>query len=639
MISIKKLMAVVLIAGLALCWAACSPPDDDDDDKNGNPGKDPVRAAGFVGSAKCVDCHSAVHSTWMESRHNNSVASPDDPQGPGIVADSNYDGTDDFRAGIFLGDTSVVPGGPSYNNSEEFSPMFVAGVPPVLDYDQDRQVPTVTIGALTYDVDYVVGGKWRQLYATVIGKNWYVLPLQYNPDSNEWSVFKAENWYQFTDGDGDAEYDAGETVTGPLYDAGQDPVSENRTADSWQQNCAGCHVTGLSEVESNSKDEVIVHYSELNITCEACHGPGKNHVDLGGGEGTILHPDDLNTYMLGNLCGRCHTRGESRFKINGQPLGWPWSEEGGPYNIAEPMEDYYIEAPDEEDRWADAARTPRMDQQQYTDFKTSEKFAAGVRCSDCHNPHGSENPAATLLDPENNRLCLSCHGGNGRGDTLPGASVDGDGYVYNIKGHTFPVSSTTHMVDPEDKTKPYLNSGKCIECHMPLTAKASNKYDIRTHHFKLLWPQESYERQAELLGRPNSCMTGECHSDLSTASNKWDPEDPNDLISATWMVSWGWPGLPPVASTLKTETQVSLQSGNSISLTLDGTASFDPAGEALTYQWYLLTGPDNPAINSPTSESASVNIKIPGVYLFAIEVTDTNTNVALDMVETKVTAP
>jgi hypothetical protein len=105
------------------------------------------------------------------------------------------------------------------------------------------------------------------------------------------------------------------------------------------------------------------------------------------------------------------------------------------------------------------------------------------------------------------------------------------------------------------------------------------------------------------------------------------------------MVSWGWPDLPPVASTLKTETQVSLQGGNSVTLNLDGTASFDPAGETLTYQWYLLTGPDNPAINSPASESASVNIKIPGVYLFAIEVTDTNTNVALDMVETKVSAP
>jgi predicted CXXCH cytochrome family protein len=105
----------------------------------------------------------------------------------------------------------------------------------------------------------------------------------------------------------------------------------------------------------------------------------------------------------------------------------------------------------------------------YGPFKQSRMFAAGVTCSDCHEPHGAK------LRLPGEGVCLQCHG----------------------KEKYAEVSHRHHAsVDP---------APSCIACHMP--ARSYMVVDTRhDHSFRIPRPDVS-----EKLGTPNAC--NDCHTD------------------------------------------------------------------------------------------------------------------------------
>jgi predicted CXXCH cytochrome family protein len=105
----------------------------------------------------------------------------------------------------------------------------------------------------------------------------------------------------------------------------------------------------------------------------------------------------------------------------------------------------------------------------YAPFKQSRMFAAGVTCSDCHEPHG-----ATLRAPGEG-VCLQCHAS--------------DKYA-----------STTHRHHANAESDP-----SCISCHMP--RRSYMVIDFRhDHSFRIPRPDLSAK-----LGTPNAC--NDCHAD------------------------------------------------------------------------------------------------------------------------------
>ena len=71
-------------------------------------------------------------------------------------------------------------------------------------------------------------------------------------------------------------------------------------------------------------------------------------------------------------------------------------------------------------------------------------YKHGITCVNCHNPHKLSNTKKTS---EGNKLCLKCH---------EFGSIIGP-HKKDLKAHT------RHKIDS--------NSSKCIECHMPKTAR------------------------------------------------------------------------------------------------------------------------------------------------------------------------
>lgn len=103
------------------------------------------------------------------------------------------------------------------------------------------------------------------------------MPIQYNnrnvdeSDPNAaWVSYNASNWY-----DSDNTLITSDVDTTPNKDK------------SFEQNCEGCHVTGLS-ITRNSDGEFVSDSKELGISCESCHGPGGLHVSEGGGKADTL---------------------------------------------------------------------------------------------------------------------------------------------------------------------------------------------------------------------------------------------------------------------------------------------------------------------------------------------------------------
>jgi predicted CXXCH cytochrome family protein len=107
----------------------------------------------------------------------------------------------------------------------------------------------------------------------------------------------------------------------------------------------------------------------------------------------------------------------------------------------------------------------------YGSFKQSKMFAAGVTCSDCHEPHG-----AKLRAPAD-RVCLGCH------------------------------SSETYAVATHRRHEGANPTLSCASCHMPVRTYMTVD---RRHDHSLRIPRPDLSVK---LGTPNAC--NDCHADKS----------------------------------------------------------------------------------------------------------------------------
>src|SRR5439155_21457462 len=101
----------------------------------------------------------------------------------------------------------------------------------------------------------------------------------------------------------------------------------------------------------------------------------------------------------------------------------------------------------------------------------SRMHAAGVSCSNCHDPHGAK------LRAEGNALCAQCH--------LP---------------EKFDVAAYHHH-------RPGSAGAQCVDCHMPM--KNVMVVDARRDH-RIRVPRPDLSMS---LGTPNACT--QCHADRS----------------------------------------------------------------------------------------------------------------------------
>ncbi|MDO9583812.1 MAG: multiheme c-type cytochrome [Desulfomicrobium sp.] len=283
------------------------------------------------------------------------------------------------------------------------------------------------------EVIYVIGTQWKQRYVLKKGDMFVVAPVQYNVASKRWVNYYEDAW-------------------------------DKR---DWLVRCGGCHATGV--------DLKTYTFNEKSIGCEACHGAGSRHAALPRTalfekRDTIVHPAKMTSGVAVQICGSCHTRGNSKdpdFKDAGWPVGFE------PGMVLEPIYQNSYEKSDMRRLYPDFAS--RSHHQQYIDWVQSKHAEQGVTCTSCHSVHRiGIAPTRFQTKEAGSSQCLSCH------------SMVNANRAHSI--HSF---------------------ANCLGCHMPRIASTAEPNDIRSHTFEARAPMDTINNP----DLPNSCQLCHYHKD------------------------------------------------------------------------------------------------------------------------------
>lgn len=234
-------------------------------------------------------------------------------------------------------------------------------------------------------------------------------------------------------------------------------------ANTYEANCATCHVTGYRVTEVDEKTRAVKKwaYQELNIGCEACHGPGSRHASTGD-KREIFNPGKVSQAEGSKVCGYCHIRVENyQFKTpEGRPSEQlPHPTVGQSYRAG--LDDWTKWYPEQvllvgiqpEDPigknwpntdlnnafWLDeqfqksGLADARKHHQQYQEHLQTKHHTANVAgCVSCHSPHAVKGKQPVAAKDS----CTGCHGNAMDWDKLmPGTAQTAQNLF--VRTHTF----------------------------------------------------------------------------------------------------------------------------------------------------------------------------------------------------------
>jgi predicted CXXCH cytochrome family protein len=400
-------------------------------------------AATFVGSQTCAGCHQAEAKLWDASQHKVAMQHATDKTVLGDFNDASLDYYGVHSRFFRNGDKFLVETDGPDGKLAVFKVKYTFGIDPLQQYlveFPDGRIQTLSIA-------------WDSRPREKGGQRWFHI----YPDEE----IKHDDILHWT------------------------KLNQN-----WNFMCAECHSTGLRKNYDAKTDRFATTWAEISVGCEACHGQGSSHAawardqkswwpfgrreDLNKGllvrfdeRSNVTWPIDPQTGTARRsaapvtlrkeveTCGLCHAR---RAGLHEDWIPGQWLSQT---HVVEPLarSTYHV----------DGSIRDVEEPYNYTPFKQSKMFAAGVTCSDCHEPHSSK------LRASGEGVCLQCHASEKYAD----------------------VSHRHHAGIDSPPT--------CISCHM--SARTYMVVDPRhDHSFRVPRPDLSVT-----LGTPNAC--NDCHSD------------------------------------------------------------------------------------------------------------------------------
>ncbi len=423
---------IVIVAGLGYQFV-----------DNSAAGAAPTSAATFVGSETCAGCHQAEANLWRGSQHKAAMQHASDKTVLGDFGDTSFD---------------------HYGVHSRF-------------FRRDGKFMVETDGAdgklAAFEVKYTFGLDPLQQYLVEFPDGrLQALPLAWDSRPKDQG---GQRWFHLYPNE-EIKHD--------------DILHWTKLNQNWNFMCAECHSTGVRKNYDAADDRFSTTWAEISVGCEACHGRGSDHVAWANDrkswwpfgkredptKGLAVRFDERTDVTwrhdtaTGNphrnfppavlrkeveTCGLCHARrGE-------------FSEDWVP---GRSLSETHLVAP--LTRGLYAADGQMQDEvYNYGSFKQSKMFAAGVTCSDCHEPHGAK------LRVAGDGVCLQCHAPE-------------------------KYAAATH--NHHDGAKPAI---ACASCHMP--SRTFMVVDRRhDHSFRVPRPDISAR-----IGTPNAC--NDCHADKS----------------------------------------------------------------------------------------------------------------------------
>lgn len=202
-----------------------------------------------------------------------------------------------------------------------------------------------------------------------------------------------------------------------------------KTADASQyvgpETCATCHENVAKGFANNPHTKMALMHGDKGITCENCHGPGKAHVEGGGDVTKIFNPSKHSAKEVNEVCLKCHAGTHPNFErsphakagmscischtIHGSDnqaaVRASLHMTGVATVPASAAKTYLLKAPE-----------PELCYQCHTDLQAQLHMPfhhpvneGVVKCSDCHNVHGTFQPNNLRNTADQNMVCVKCH--------------------------------------------------------------------------------------------------------------------------------------------------------------------------------------------------------------------------------------
>jgi Flp pilus assembly protein TadD len=441
------LCALALSAAALVVWrrGADAPPTPDSTRSVAASERDrAVHPASYAGRAACAACHERETKLWTGSHHDLAMQAASDATVLGDFGGAKYDyhgvvSTFSKRDGRFFVETDGADGA-----LHEYEIAYTYGVDPLQQYlvrFDDGRIQALSVCWDTRPKERG-GQRWFHLY----------------PHENV---------------------------------AHDDVLHWTGAYQNWNHMCAECHSTNVHKNYDAAKNSFRTTWSEIDVSCEACHGPASEHVawaearargetaaggDLGaqhgGAKGLVasLREPAAAAWVMDpatgiarrdrprtsenelEACARCHSR---RSQLAEDWL--PGRSLADTHHVALLDRELYEDDGQNKD-----------EVYEYGAFLQSKMHAAGVSCSDCHDPHA-------LALPPDNSVCARCHSAE-RFDTPE--------HHHHARGS---------------------QAARCIECHMPKRdyMVVHTRHD---HSFRVPRPDLT-----ESIGTPNACAA--CHAE------------------------------------------------------------------------------------------------------------------------------
>jgi len=417
-----------------------------------------VPLPGYAGSQSCRYCHANIYEAWTHTGMARMFRPyrPENVIGDFTVHNTFYGGDQAF---LENGTLQVIPG----KNRWLFARMSIRHGRHYFetrDYDGRWR---------TYPVDYTIGSKWEQGYATRLPDGGIqVFPIQYNVRLKSWVDF-----WQFIDPPGSPRAD--------LHQWGKMGVWTN-----YQVNCAVCHTSQLRNPTGEDFATQGLVFREPGVDCEMCHGPCARHVAaMMKGQpypkGALDPPVDFERISARDflaICSQCHMQSAVR--------------EPGPhgelnYSTQGEFFERYRSRPYDEFSHLGFYKDGRFRQTTFIveALMRSECYRKGnVTCADCHDVHGPNaqaNPTSLKFPKESNLMCTQCHTA--------------------LKDRVALARHTHHAAGSE--------GSRCVSCHMPRIMNAL-LFEARTHRIDDI-PNADNTLRFGQRESPNACLL--CHQD------------------------------------------------------------------------------------------------------------------------------
>ncbi len=170
------------------------------------------------------------------------------------------------------------------------------------------------------------------------------------------------------------------------------------------ESCASCHEEVNKGFASNPHSKLALAHGKNGVTCENCHGAGKAHVDNGGDVTKIFNPAKATAKEVDARCLGCHQGQHANFERSGH----------GEANVS-CVGCHSVHAGEDKEHLLKVAQ-PKLCFQCHTDTKPQfnmpfhHKVEEGlVKCSDCHDPHGSFGKKGLKSSTQQDAVCTKCH--------------------------------------------------------------------------------------------------------------------------------------------------------------------------------------------------------------------------------------